>query len=162
MDATPAPLTRLKTLPSWLLGRAAARGRRLVAEHLAREGIRMSHHAVLCGIAEHEPLAQAELSRIVRIDPKDMVAVLNDLQARELITRARDPRDARKNALTLTPPGRALLERLEELGDEANRALLDPLTPKEGRQLTTLLHRLIETGEVEGESAERADGGGRR
>jgi DNA-binding MarR family transcriptional regulator len=147
MDAPPTPLSRLQTLPSWLLGRAAARGHGLVTEHLAREGMRMPHHAVLCGIAEYEPLAQAELARIVRIDPKDMVAVLNDLQARGLITRSRDPRDARKNALALTPEGGALLRRLEELGDRANAALLAPLTPDEGRQLGLLLSRLIDTGE---------------
>lgn len=145
MDASPAPLTHLQTLPSWLLGRAAALGHRLVSEHLAQEGMRMPHHAVLCGIAEHEPIAQAELSRTVRIDPKDMVTVLNDLQAQELITRERDPRDARKNALTLTVSGRALLRRLEKLGDQANNTLLAPLTPAEREQLSTLLTRLITT-----------------
>jgi DNA-binding MarR family transcriptional regulator len=147
MDAPSAPLTRLQTLPSWLLGRAAARGHRLVAEHLAHAGMRMPHHAVLCGIAEYEPLAQAELARRVRIDPKDMVAVLNDLQSRELITRARDPRDARKNALALTPAGSTLLHRLEELGDEANNALLAPLAPSEQAQLIVLLRRLIDAEE---------------
>ncbi|MGW5307658.1 MarR family winged helix-turn-helix transcriptional regulator [Streptomyces griseoluteus] len=145
MDTTPAPLSRLQTLPSWLLGRAAALGHRLVAEQLAEEGVRMPHHAVLCGIAELGPIAQAELSRIVRIDPKDMVTVLNELQAKKLISRTRDPRDARKNALALTAGGRALLRRLEELGDQANEALLAPLTPDERKQLSALLARLIIT-----------------
>lgn len=145
MDTTPAPLSRLQTLPSWLLGRAAALGHRLVSEHLAEEGIRMPHHAVLCGIAELGPIAQAELSRTIRIDPKDMVAVLNDLQARQLISRTRDPRDARKNALALTADGQALLGRLEELGDQANEALIAPLAPAEREQLNALLTRLIST-----------------
>ncbi|MFE6495894.1 MarR family winged helix-turn-helix transcriptional regulator [Streptomyces sp. NPDC057748] len=145
MDTTPAPLSRLQTLPSWLLGRAAALGHRLVGEQLAEEGVRMPHHAVLCGIAELGPIAQAELSRIVRIDPKDMVTVLNELQAKKLISRTRDPRDARKNALALTAGGRALLRRLEELGDQANEALLAPLTPDERKQLSALLARLTIT-----------------
>ncbi len=150
MADSPAPLTRLQTLPSWLLGRAAALGHRLVAEHLARAGMRMPHHAVLCGIAEHGPLAQAELSRIVRIDPKDMVTVLNDLQSKELITRERDPRDARKNALALTPAGRTLLTRLEKLGDQANEELMAPLTPVERERLTAALRRLITAPRDEG------------
>ncbi|MFB6876226.1 MarR family winged helix-turn-helix transcriptional regulator [Streptomyces sp. NPDC056323] len=145
MDTTPAPLSRLQTLPSWLLGRAAALGHRLVGEQLAEEGVRMPHHAVLCGIAELGPIAQAELSRIVRIDPKDMVTVLNELQAKKLISRTRDPRDARKNALALTAGGRALLRRLEELSDQANEALLAPLTPDERKQLSALLARLTIT-----------------
>ncbi|MFJ3711206.1 MarR family transcriptional regulator [Streptomyces sp. NBC_01387] len=145
MHASPAPLSRLRTLPSWLLARASARGHRLVSEHLAEEGVRMPHHAVLCGIAELGPLAQAELSRTVRIDPKDMVTVLNELQAKQLISRTRDPRDARKNALELTADGRALLHRLEKLGDRANDELLAPLTPTERKQLNALLARLIAT-----------------
>jgi DNA-binding MarR family transcriptional regulator len=145
MNTTPAPLSRLQTLPSWLLGRAAALGHRLVSEQLAEEGVRMPHHAVLCGIAELGPIAQAELSRTVRIDPKDMVTVLNELQVKELISRTRDPRDARKNALALTAGGRALLRRLEERGDQANEALLAPLTPAERKQLSALLARLITT-----------------
>ncbi|MER5777482.1 MarR family winged helix-turn-helix transcriptional regulator [Streptomyces sp. NPDC002039] len=143
MDTTPAPLSRLRTLPSWLLGRAAARGHSLVSGQLAEEGVRMQHHAVLCGIAELGPIAQAELSRTVRIDPKDMVTVLNELQAKKLISRTRDPRDARKNALALTAAGRRLLRRLEELGDQANEALLAPLAPAEREQLRALLTRLI-------------------
>jgi len=143
MQTPNAPLSRLQTLPSWLLGRAAALGHRLVGEQLAEEGLRMPHHAVLCGIAEHGPVAQAELSRTVRIDPKDMVTVLNELQARALISRTRDPRDARKNALALTAPGRTLLRRLEQLADQANESLLAPLTPAEQQQLSALLGRLI-------------------
>lgn len=145
MHPTPAPLSRLQTLPSWLLGRAAALGHRLVSEQLAEEGMRMPHHAVLCGIAELGPIAQAELSRTVRIDPKDMVTVLNELQAKKLISRTRDPHDARKNALALTAGGQALLRRLEKLGDQANEALLAPLTSAERKQLSALLARLIIT-----------------
>lgn len=151
-----APLSRLQTLPSWLLGRASALGHRLVAEHLAREGLRMPHHAVLCGIAENGPLAQAELSRIVRIDPKDMVAVLNELQAMSYVTRDRDPRDARKNSLALTDQGRALLDRLEALSDEANEALLSPLDPAERAQLRALLRKLIEARVTESPSTPSA------
>ncbi|QKW20954.1 winged helix-turn-helix transcriptional regulator [Kitasatospora sp. NA04385] len=137
-------LTRLQTLPSWLLGRAGALAHRLVAERLAEAGLRMGHHAVLCALAEHGPLAQAELSRTVRIDPKDMVAALNELQSRALVTRERDPRDARKNLITLSAAGRALLHEAEHLGRQANADLTAPLTPAECEQLTALLGKLLD------------------
>ncbi|MDH6130160.1 MarR family winged helix-turn-helix transcriptional regulator [Kitasatospora sp. GP82] len=140
---TDPALSRLQTLPSWMLGRAAALGHRLVADQLARAELRLPHHAVLCAVAEYEPVAQAELARTVKIDPKDMVAVLNDLQARELVSRTRDPKDARRNLITLSPAGRELLHHTEALGAEANAELVAPLTPAERRQLNDLLGRII-------------------
>ncbi|GAA2248394.1 MULTISPECIES: MarR family winged helix-turn-helix transcriptional regulator [Kitasatospora] len=136
-------LSRLQTLPSWLLGRAAALGHRLVAEHLAEAELRLPHHAVLCAVAEYEPVAQAELARTVKIDPKDVVTVLNELQARELVTRTRDPKDARRNLITLSAAGRELLRRTETLGEQANAELVAPLGPAEREQLGVLLQRVI-------------------
>ncbi|MEU2515682.1 MarR family winged helix-turn-helix transcriptional regulator [Streptomyces syringium] len=137
-------LTRIRSLPSWLLGRASARGRRLVGEALAREGMRMPHHAVLSAVADLGPVAQAELGRTTGFDPKDMVGILNDLQADGLVTRTPDPGDRRKNAITITREGRRRLTRLAKLGDEANEALLAPLTPAEREQFLTLLTRVVE------------------
>ncbi|GGR30404.1 MarR family winged helix-turn-helix transcriptional regulator [Streptomyces netropsis] len=137
-------LTRIRSLPSWLLGRASARGRRLVGEALAREGMRMPHHAVLSAVADLGPVAQAELGRTTGFDPKDMVGILNDLQAGDLVTRTPDPGDRRKNAITITPEGRRRLTRLAKLGDEANETLLAPLTPAEREQFLTLLTRVVE------------------
>ncbi|MFI1796246.1 MarR family winged helix-turn-helix transcriptional regulator [Streptomyces sp. NPDC020379] len=137
-------LTRIRALPSWLLNRASARGRRLVGEALAREGMRMPHHAVLSAVADLGPVAQAELGRTTGFDPKDMVGILNDLQAAELITRAPDPADRRKNAISLTPEGRRLRARLAILGEEANETLLAVLSPAEREQFLALLTRVAQ------------------
>ncbi|MBC3842959.1 MarR family transcriptional regulator [Streptacidiphilus sp. 4-A2] len=142
-DNTPYAPARIRTLPSWLLGRAAARGHRLVGEALATEGIRMMHHAVLSAVAELGPLSQAELSRSLAIDPKDMVAIVNDLQREALLTRAPDPRDRRKNTVTISPAGQELLLRTEQLGDRANAELTAALTPEERAQLVSLLARIL-------------------
>lgn len=76
-----APLSAIRSLPSWLLGRAAARGRALVADALAAEGLKMWHHVVLSAVRDLAPVAQADLGRGVGLDPKDLVGVLNDLQS---------------------------------------------------------------------------------
>ncbi|MGK5631266.1 MarR family winged helix-turn-helix transcriptional regulator [Streptomyces sp. URMC 123] len=139
--------SRIRTLPSWLLGRAAARGHRLVAEALAREGMRMTHHAVLSAVAELGPVSQAELGRSLSIDPKDMVAILNDLQDDGLITRAPDPGDRRKNAIALSESGERRLARTEKLGREANEELTAALSPAERAQLLDLLRRVVDPEE---------------
>jgi DNA-binding MarR family transcriptional regulator len=141
---TDTPFSHLQTLPSWFLGRAGTLAHRLVAEALGEAGVRMGHHAVLCAVAEFGPLAQAELSRTVRIDPKDMVGILNDLQAKGLVLREKDPRDARKNSIALAPAGASLLTQLERQGAAANEELLTPLCPREREQLLSLVAKLIE------------------
>ncbi|GAA0477525.1 MULTISPECIES: MarR family winged helix-turn-helix transcriptional regulator [Streptomyces] len=146
MAETPYVPARIRALPSWLLGRAAARGHRLVAEALAGEGMRMMHHAVLSAVAELGPVSQADLGRSLSIDPKDMVTIVNDLVAEELVTRAPDPRDRRKNAVTISPAGTRTLRRTQKLGDAANAELTAALTPAERDQLIDLLTRIATPG----------------
>ncbi|WP_369031251.1 MULTISPECIES: MarR family winged helix-turn-helix transcriptional regulator [Streptomyces] len=141
-----AELRSIRVLPSWILGRAADRGRALVAAALAREGLKMWHHVVLSAVAELGPVAQAELVRGVGLDAKDMVGVLNDLQDAGLVVRAPDPHDRRKNAVTLTPDGRRLLARCERAARRANDELLAPLTVVERELLTSLLTRVSGAG----------------
>ncbi|WP_369194985.1 MarR family winged helix-turn-helix transcriptional regulator [Streptomyces djakartensis] len=140
-----APLPAIRSLPSWLLGRAAARGRTLVAEALAVEDMRMWHHVVLSAVRDLAPVAQADLGRAVRLDPKEVVGVLDDLQAAGLVVREPDPRDRRKNAVSLTAAGERLLERCEEAARAANDELLAPLSQAEREQFTRMLQRISGT-----------------
>ncbi|GLP70392.1 hypothetical protein TUSST3_70130 [Streptomyces sp. TUS-ST3] len=140
-----APLPAIRSLPSWLLGRAAARGRALVAEALAAEDVKMWHHVVLSAVRDLAPVAQADLGRAVRLDPKDLVGVLNDLQSGGLVLREPDPRDRRKNAVSLTDEGARLLKRCEKAAREANDELLAPLSAAERAQFMNLLIRISGT-----------------
>lgn len=144
-DNPPAP-SRIRTLPSWLLGRAAARGRGLVAEALARHDMRMWHHVVLAAVADLAPVAQAELGRTVLLDPKDVVVILNDLQAAGLVVRAPDPADRRKNAVSLTADGARRLEECSKAGERANDELLAPLSAAERDQFLDMLRRVSGVG----------------
>lgn len=140
-------LQHIQSLPSWLAGRVAARGRDLVAEAIAAEGLKLPHHAVLAAVSEYGPVAQADLVRRLGIDAKDVVLLLNHLEAAGLLLRAPDPRDRRKNAVTVTPAGTRTLERCAALADQANAELLAPLTPTEHGQLMHLLSRIHEASD---------------
>ncbi|MFH8699891.1 MarR family winged helix-turn-helix transcriptional regulator [Streptomyces chartreusis] len=140
-----APLPAIRSLPSWLLGRAAARGRALVTEALAAEGMKMWHHVVLSAVHDLAPVAQADLGRSVRLDPKDLVGILNDLQSEGLVVREPDPKDRRKNAVSLTDEGARLLKRCEKAAREANDTLLAPLSSAERDRFTALLIRISGT-----------------
>ncbi|MER6318996.1 MarR family winged helix-turn-helix transcriptional regulator [Streptomyces sp. NPDC001581] len=141
-------LQRIQSLPTWLVGRVAARGRAMVADAIAAEGLKLMHHAVLAATAEYGPVTQADLGRRLAVDPKDMVGILNHLQKEGLVLRAPHPSDRRKNAVTATPEGTAVLTRCGALAEAANAELLAPLTPDEQKQLMALLTRLHEAAET--------------
>ena len=142
-----APLPAIRSLPSWLLGRGRRRGRALVAEALAGEDMRMWHHVVLSAVRDLAPVAQADLGRGVRLDPKDLVGVLNDLQSAGLVVREPDPKDRRKNAVSLTERGARLLKRCEKAARAANDELLAPLSAAEREQFMAMLLRISATAD---------------
>ncbi|GLX24156.1 MarR family winged helix-turn-helix transcriptional regulator [Streptomyces lavendulae] len=137
-------LGHIQSLPTWLVGRVASRGRGLVADAIAAEGLKLMQHAVLAATAEYGPVAQADLGRRLAVDPKDMVGILNHLQEAGLVLRTPDPADRRKNAVTVTPEGEAVLARCATLAEAANEQLLAPLTPAERDTLMALLARVHE------------------
>jgi DNA-binding MarR family transcriptional regulator len=100
---------------------------------------------VLSAVRDLAPVAQADLGRGVRLDPKDLVGVLNDLQAAGLVVREPDPKDRRKNAVSLTGEGARLLKRCERAARAANDELLAPLSAAERDQFTGLLIRISGT-----------------
>ena len=138
------PPNRLRRLPSWLAGQAARKADRLVAEALAQEGVRRQHFAVLSSLAEQGAASQATLGRRLWIDRSDLHALVGELESGGLIARVRDEQDRRRNVVRLTPRGRAALKRLEKRIDAAQKALLQPLSAPERRELVRLLERLLD------------------
>jgi len=96
---------------------------------------------VLVALAANGPLRQARLSEATHIDRASLVALLNDLEARDLARRAPDPDDRRAHAVSITPAGRRLLARAQRI-QEAD-PFFDALSPEERRTLDDLLRRLI-------------------
>jgi DNA-binding MarR family transcriptional regulator len=138
------PPSRLRRLPSWLTSQVARRAERLVSEALAQEGARRQHFVVLTSLAEQGPSSQAALGRRLWIDRSDLHAILNELERQDLIARARDQQDGRRNVVTLTPAGKAALSRLDKRVDAAQSALLRPLAESDRHELTRLLEQLVD------------------
>ncbi|QLQ38795.1 MarR family winged helix-turn-helix transcriptional regulator [Micromonospora robiginosa] len=139
-DAVPA---RLAALPSWLLTQTAVRAGRLVSDGLAAVDARGYHFRLLATLDEFGPASQAALARRSGIHTSDVVAALNELAERDLVERAPDPADRRRNVITVTPTGRRRLRRLEKQLAAVQDELLAPLSPGEREQLTGLLSRVL-------------------
>lgn len=130
-------------LPSWLLGQAAAFAQRLVTDGFAAMGARGYHYRLLDSLRSTGPASQAELGRRTGIHLSDMVAALNELEAGGYVARSPDPRDRRRNVVTITGAGRARAAELADRVDEIQEELTAPLTAAERAQLVTLLRKLL-------------------
>jgi DNA-binding MarR family transcriptional regulator len=149
MDLAAAPTEtcaprRLWRLPSWLMSHAAMQAHRLVSDGFAAEGYRKPHFTVLVALDEFGTASQAALGRRLSIDRSDMVPVINDLERDGLVARDRDEHDRRRNLVRLTPAGTRVLERLDARVEEAQDALLAPLSAAERRELERLLTLVVE------------------
>ncbi len=136
---------RVRGQASWLLGQAARRARRLVREELAAQGLGLLDYLVLATLAERGGCSQAELVRMLPVDGSDMVAILATLEQMGLVVRQRDPQDARRKLVQLTPAARRRQTRLDALLERGNRLLLEPLSRRERAELVRLLGKLVDT-----------------
>ncbi len=135
-------LERVAGRPTWLLSRANARSHGLLRDAFAVEGVSGYHFRLLAALDQYGPLSQAELGRHTDIDRSDVVAVLNDLVARGCARRAPDHVDRRRNVVTITRRGAAMLQRLDAVLDDVQDAVLAPLTASERGTFVRLLAKL--------------------
>lgn len=142
-EGTPPP-QRLRELPSRLTNQAALAANRIVDQALAQDGVRRYHYSVLAALEEYGPASQATLGRRTGIDRSDMVATVNDLAERQLLSRAPDPEDRRRNIITITGAGRRQLTHLDRLLAAAQDEFLAPLPAADRRNLVDLLARLVD------------------
>src|SRR4051794_24853796 len=90
---------------------------------------------VLFELGRHEPLDAADLRVRMGLDAGYLSRLVTRLEERALVERARSPRDARRQRLTLTKQGRAAYAELDARSAAANAELLDGLGEADQRRL---------------------------
>jgi DNA-binding MarR family transcriptional regulator len=116
----------------------------LTAAALAPHGISGRELAVLLVLAGREPASQQQAAARLGIDRTTMVALLDALEEKGLVTRHPHANDRRRNVVELTAPGHETLRHATQAGDDAERRFLAPLTQPAGQQLRDALHTLIQ------------------
>ncbi|GAA0944012.1 MarR family transcriptional regulator [Kribbella koreensis] len=71
-------------------------------------GLTHPQYLVMLALWEESPLSVKQLSNLLALDPGTLSPLLKRLESSGFITRARDPRDERALAVTLTDSGQAL------------------------------------------------------
>src|SRR5215217_5401064 len=124
-------ILRLARASAWRLGRS-----------LADSGLRWTEFAVLHHLEAQGPVAQRDLALALRIQPSNIVSLLDDLERRGLLRRAPDPVDRRRHRVELTGRGGRALALAREATRRAEDDVLGPLNPTERREFHELLVRL--------------------
>ncbi|HEX3781942.1 MAG TPA: MarR family transcriptional regulator [Pseudonocardiaceae bacterium] len=130
----------LLRLPSFVMFQLLRETRRLTAQ-LGDGGLRLPHLEILCCLAETGPLAQKDISARLRIDPSDLVALLDDLETAGLANRQRDTVDRRRYLVSLTDKGDTVREARLATSRRLDEALFAPLRAEERETLHRLLLR---------------------
>lgn len=127
---------------TYLLKHALLEIEQLHRERLAPLGIGGRELAVLLFLAGREPGSQQQAAEGLGVDRTTMVALLDGLETKGLLSRRVDPDDRRRNVLEVTAAGRKTLRRGIRASDAAERQLLSGLDETEAAQLRALLGRL--------------------
>jgi DNA-binding MarR family transcriptional regulator len=100
--------------------------------------------SVLWLVDLHPDIAQTGLAKLMRMDRATTMAIVNRLQARDLLVRGQSQSDGRMQTLNLTEAGRAMLQTAKEAIALHERWLKSRFTDKEVDKLIQLLSRIHE------------------
>jgi DNA-binding MarR family transcriptional regulator len=127
----------------YLVNRAARSLAHQLAEELRPAGVAIGQWAVLMFLWARDGMSQAELSRVVAIEPPTMVRTIDRMVRDGLVTRAPDLDDRRVTRICLTERGQSLRVELVPKAAAVNARNLSRMTESEGKTLRRLLKRLL-------------------
>jgi DNA-binding MarR family transcriptional regulator len=127
----------------YLVNRAARVMAQRLAEELRPAGVGIGQWAVLMFLWARDGMSQAELARVVAIEPPTMVRTIDRMVRDGLVTRDRDPDDARVSRIRLTNRGRALPNELVPRAVAVNARTLGGVSERGARSLRRQLEKVI-------------------
>jgi DNA-binding MarR family transcriptional regulator len=140
---TPARVAKeLVRSSGFLLARLGLGFKAKVIAKLEEAGYETYDYGVLAMLAEGARLTQANIADALTLDPSRLVALLDSLEDRRLITRQRDPHDRRRHVVSITTKGERELAQLRDIVTEFEDEFLAPLDAEARRTLHELLLQL--------------------
>lgn len=137
MDVSPT----LDADASFLLARASALTAAAGNRALSSMGLKVRSYSVLALAVEVGP-SQRELAERLRLDPSQIVALVDALEAGGYVERRPDPADRRARTITATQAGAELFARARAAVDGAQREILASFSTHEADALRAFLRRI--------------------
>ena len=133
-----------KSQPAFLLAQIGAHAASRFAERLTILELSPPDAGILRLLRMSAGISQQTLSARLQIHPSRLVAILDNLEKRNLIERKPNPDDRRLYSLHLTKDGIEALERIGKVAREHQDALLAALDGEERDRLTALLQKIAD------------------
>lgn len=126
----------------FLMARARTALLELVDGKLETFGLKRHGYAALSlACTEHGP-TQREMAAFLRLDPSRLVAILDELERRNLVVRELDPSDRRSRIIRATEDGRRLRAQAADAVREVDETLLGHVSTEERTSLINALRRI--------------------
>jgi DNA-binding MarR family transcriptional regulator len=142
---------------SFLLKQAFALMDEATERELARLSVNGREFAVLTLVDAEGAASQQRLAARIGVDRTTMVALIDALEEKELVSRRRDPTDRRAYIVEATPAGRKTLQGALRAVKLAEQQALAALTATEAAAFKQTLQRLAQAPPTP--DAKRPDGG---
>jgi DNA-binding MarR family transcriptional regulator len=130
--------------PAFLLAQLGAHAANRFTERLGVLQLTPADTGILRMLHIAAGISQQELSERLRIHPSRLVAILDNLERRQLVERKPNAEDRRLYSLHLTNDGGQILERIGKVAREHQDALLSVLSGDDRKKLTELLQQVAD------------------
>jgi DNA-binding MarR family transcriptional regulator len=127
---------------SFLLARATAIALAHASRALAEHGLKVRSYAVLALVAGEFRPTQREVADVLRLDPSQVVALVDDLERAGLVERITDASDRRANLVVATEAGRSVAAAARASLRAVDARMYGGLDAQEREHLTALLTRV--------------------
>ncbi|WP_237687406.1 MarR family winged helix-turn-helix transcriptional regulator [Arthrobacter jiangjiafuii] len=114
---------------------------------LAEFGLQVRSYSVLALAAEDARPTQRELSAFFKLDPSQVVSIIDRLESRNWVRREVDPGDRRVNVVVATDAGRALYGRAREAARIAEGSAFAALSTADQAVLSALVRRIASSAD---------------
>ena len=126
----------------FLLARLGIGFKARVLTTIEQAGFDAYDYGVLAIVAEGARETQATIGEALAVDPSRLVALLDSLEERGLISRQRDPHDRRRHVVTITAAGKRQLSRLRAIVKQFEDEFFAPLDEEARARFHAQLLRL--------------------
>jgi DNA-binding MarR family transcriptional regulator len=130
---------------AFLLSQVGAFAAARFADRLAGLSLQPSDVGILRLISAEPGLSQRELAARLGVGPSRVVVLVDELESKGLLRRVRSTRDRRNYELQLSADGRAVMDRMREIGAAHENEIVEGLTDDERRALGALLAKIAAT-----------------